>query len=65
MNTHESTAFERWDESELVVLVGAYVRLFRRLPSPTDVLRFEQARGSLRMRLAPRRVGTQRHLRAV
>ena len=58
MNTREVPSFAEWDERELTLLVGAYVKAFRRLPSPSDVLRFERARTDPRSGLVP--LGGQR-----
>lgn len=44
-----------WDEPVLTELVARYVRTFRRLPSHSDLVRFDRARGRLQLRVPGQR----------
>jgi hypothetical protein len=51
VNSQEIVLLQDWDEQALTELVARYVLAFRRLPSRSDLLRFQRARAQLMLRV--------------
>lgn len=51
MNTSEIAELHQWDETDIQLLVGRFVRVFRRLPNAEDLRRLRRAQSHLHLRI--------------